>query len=71
MGKRHLFTKICRNLSLPDPKLLQWSEEDRSAHPEATKLGASLQYALDLYTDLQTMFISEELVLPKGIHEIL
>ena len=36
------FQDIARQLSLPDTKLLKWSEEDKSVHPEAAKLGADL-----------------------------
>ena len=40
-----------QQLSLSDPKLLMWSEEDRSVHPEATKLGADLLCAQELFKE--------------------
>ena len=43
-------------LSLPDPLLLQWKEEDASGNSEALKLGASLQSAEDLHMDLQNTY---------------
>ena len=38
-SERPDFTEVSRELSLPDSKLLKWSEEDKRAHPEAAKLG--------------------------------
>ena len=55
-SQRPNFSDISRKLSLPDTKLLQWSEEDRSVHPEATKLGADLLCGQELYKDLQTRY---------------
>ncbi len=51
------FTEVTQQLSFPDPKLLMWSDEDRSVHPEATKLGADLLCAQELFKDLQTKYI--------------
>ena len=51
------FPVICKKLSLPDPKLLQWSVEDKAVHPEAVKLGADLLSAQDLYKDLQKKYL--------------
>ncbi len=45
-----------KELSLPDTKLLAWSDEDRSVHPKATKLGADLSCGKKLYKDLQTKY---------------
>ena len=50
------FQDITRQLSLPDTKLLKWSEEDKSVHPEADKLGADLLYGEGLYKDLQVKY---------------
>ena len=44
------------SLSLPDSKVLKWSEEDKAVHPEAAKLGADLLSAQDLYNDLQIKY---------------
>ena len=55
-SERPRFPEISRQLSLPDPKLLKWSEEDKAVHPEAAKLGADLLSAQDLYRDLQASY---------------
>ena len=44
---------VVQRLSLPDTKLLRWSEEDKATYPEAATLGAGLIKAVDLYKDLQ------------------
>ena len=56
VSKRPNFVNISRKLSISDTKLLQWSEEDRSVHPEATKLGADLLCGQELYKNLQTQY---------------
>ena len=43
-------------LSQPDSVLLHWCEDDKLVHPEANKLGASLETAKDLYKDLQDIY---------------
>ena len=53
---RPVFTDITQQLSLPDTRLLKWSEEDKSVHPEAAKLGADLLCAQYLYKDLQNSY---------------
>ena len=58
-SQRPKFQDVSRQLSLPDPKLLQWSEEDKAVHPEAAQLGADLLSAQDLYKELQTLYLSE------------
>ena len=51
------FPDISRQLSLPDTKLLKWSEEDKSGlRPEAATLGADLLCGEELYKDLQTRY---------------
>ena len=50
-SQRLNFSDISRQLSLPDTKLLQWSEEDRAIHPEAIKLGADLLCGQELHKD--------------------
>ncbi len=42
-----------QQLSLSDPKLLMWSEED-TVHPEATKLGADLLCAQEQFMEWST-----------------
>ena len=54
--KRPTFSDVSNNLSLPDTELLKWSEEDKSTHPGADKLGADLLLAQDLYGDLQVIY---------------
>ena len=46
-----------QQLSLPDTKLLKWSEEDKAIDPEAAKLGAGLERAAELYKDLQEHYL--------------
>ena len=55
-SQRPKFQDVSRQLSLPDLKLLQWSEEDKAVHPEAAKLGADLHAAQELYKDLQVKY---------------
>jgi hypothetical protein len=52
-SQRPSFQDLTRQLSLPDTKLLKWSEEDKSVHPEAAQLGADLKCGEELYMDLQ------------------
>ena len=59
-SQRPKFQDVSRQLSMPDPKLLKWSEEDRAVHPEAAKLGADLFSAKELYEDLQTFYKSHD-----------
>ena len=57
---RPSFMNIVHQLSLPDTKLLKWSEEDRCVHPEALKLGADLLYGEELYKDLQEAYYIQQ-----------
>ena len=50
------FASMLQQLSLPDTKLLKWSEEDKATDPEAAMLGAGLDKAVDLYKDLQQQY---------------
>ena len=50
------FQEVTQKLSLPDTKLLKWSMEDKSVHPEAAKLGANLLCGEELYKDLQLKY---------------
>ena len=54
--KRPGFADISTKLSLPDSELLKWSEEDKTTHAGADKLGADLLNAQHLYTDLQFLY---------------
>ncbi len=54
--ERPSFLDIIRQLSLPDTKLLKWSEEDKSVHPEAAQLGTDLLCGEELYKDLQCVY---------------
>ena len=51
-----------QRFSLPDTKLLKWSEEDKvsATHPEAATLGADLDAGLELYKQLQERYILKE-----------
>ena len=49
--------EVCRELSLPDSKLLQWTEQDLSSCPsEATVIGAGLSAGEKLYKNLQASY---------------
>ena len=52
------FVSVVQQLSLPDTKLLKWSEEDKATDPEAATLGAGLDKAVDLYKDLQQRYLA-------------
>ena len=54
--ERPKFQDVSRQLSLPDSQLLQWSEVDKTVHPEAAILGADLLSAQELYKDLQVKY---------------
>ena len=53
-------------LSLPDTRLLKWSEEDKTADPEAIKLGAELDAGLDLFKDIQERYLPKDPVSKEG-----
>jgi hypothetical protein len=55
-SKRPGFADITQHLDLPDDQLLNWTEEDKSTHPGADKLGANLLSTQDLYKDLQMVY---------------
>ena len=57
-SKRPCFADVSNELSLPDSQLLKWSEEDKTTHAGADKLGADLDSAQNLYTDLQLVYIN-------------
>ena len=48
-----------QQLSLPDTKLLKWSEDDKAIDPEASTLGAGLERATELYKDLQEQYTTK------------
>ncbi len=52
------FVSVVQQLSLPDTRLLKWSEEDKATDPEAPTLGAGLDKAIDLYNDLQKRYVT-------------
>ena len=49
-----------QRFSLPDTKLLKWSEEDKATDPEAATLGADLDAGQTLYKDLKERYIQKE-----------
>ena len=67
-SERPTFTELMQELSLPDTKLLKWSKEDKAVHPEASVLGAQLNYTEDLYLDLQERYIVDKLTV--GSYEV-
>ncbi len=50
------FASMSQQLSLPDTKLLKWSEEDKATDPEAASLGVGLDKTTNLYIDLQKQY---------------
>ena len=58
-SERPSFQDISRQLSLPDTKLLKWTEEDKSVHPEAAQLGADLLCGEGLYKELQAYYMKK------------
>jgi hypothetical protein len=50
---------VVQQLSLPDTKLLKWSEEDKATDPEAATLGAGLDKAMNLHEDLQQKYVTK------------
>jgi hypothetical protein len=57
--ERPSFQKLVEQLSLLDTKLLKWSEEDKSVHPDAAQLGADFKCGEELYKDLQAKCIPQ------------
>ena len=53
---RPSFTQLLQELSQSESDLLAWSEEDLSVHSQAAVLGAPLEVAKDLYTELQNTY---------------
>ena len=53
------FVSVVQQLSLPDTKLLKWSEEDKASDPEAATLGAGLDKAANLHKQLQEQYKKE------------
>ena len=56
IAARPSFIELTQQLSLPDTKLLKWSEKDKSVHPEAARLGADLLCGEGLYKELQVKY---------------
>ena len=67
-SERPSFQDISRQLSLPDTKLLKWTEEDKSVHPEAAQLGADLLCGEGLNKDLQTCYREGNTKLPTCLN---
>ena len=42
---------------MPDTKILKLSDEDKAVHPEASKLGAELDKSVEVYKDLQELYL--------------
>ena len=57
-AKRPPFSQISHYLSTSTDILLQWREEDEAVSVGASKLGASLEEAENLYKDLQDTYIN-------------
>jgi len=55
-SSRPTFDSISQQLCMSDTKLLQWTNEDLSVHPDAKQLGTAMASAKDLYKDLQDTY---------------
>ena len=54
------FVSVVQQLSLPDTKLLKWSDKDKgTADTEAAILGAGLDKSVELYKDLQELYYTQ------------
>lgn len=60
---RPSFPTTVQKLSMPDTKILQWLDEDKEAYPEASMLGAELDKSVDLYKDIQELYLYSEIPL--------
>ena len=54
------FVSVVQQLSLPDTKLLKWSEEDKAIDTEAATLGAGLDQSVNLYKGMQDSYINAQ-----------
>ncbi len=54
------FVSVVQQLSLPDTRLLKWSEKDKATDPEAATLGAGLDKAANLYRRLQEQYMHKD-----------
>ena len=55
---RPSFASLVSRLSQPENQLLKWTDRDKSiAHPQSTMLGAPLETASELYTNLQHLYL--------------
>ena len=54
---RPSFSSVVQKLSVPDTKILKLSDEDKAVHPEASKLGAELDKSVEVYKDLQELYL--------------
>ena len=53
-SERPSFVSLVSRLSQPENQLLKWADKDKSVtHPQSTMLGAPLEAASDLHSDLQ------------------
>ena len=58
-SSRPNFVSVVQQLSLPDTKLLKWSEEDKGIDPEAATLGAGLDQSVNLYKGMQDSYVHQ------------
>jgi len=57
---RPSFEVICQKFSLPDSKLLQLQDRDKTSNDNIHKLGANLEFANELYMDIQNRYQTEQ-----------
>ena len=56
---RPMFSAIVKMLSHSNSQLMNWTDKDRKAHPQATCIGAPLSAGDDLYPDLQDYYLDD------------
>ena len=55
---RPSFANLISRLSQPENQLLKWTDRDKSVtHPQSTMLGAPLEAACNLHSDLQQQYL--------------
>ena len=54
---RPSFASLHHKLSRPESLLLKWTDGDKTRDPQSTMLGAPLETASDLHSDLQHKYV--------------
>jgi len=59
-GRRPTFSAVVKMLSHLDSHLLNWTERDKSVHPQAASLGAPLEAGERLFPELQDYYMDDK-----------